>query len=68
MKWLQVSLELKGELVEPVSDLLHRHCEGGVIIEAAANAGLVLVRGYLPLTDDTSAIQRKIEEGLWHLP
>ena len=67
MKWLQVSLVLDGELAEPVSDLLHRYCKGGVILEAASEADLLHLRGYLPIDKQTQDQRRKIEEGLWHL-
>ena len=58
---------LDGELAEPVSDLLHRYCKGGVILEATPQANLVQLRGYLAITHATQETQRKIEEGLWYL-
>lgn len=67
MNWLEVGLELDGELAEPVSDLLHRYCQGGVVIEAAGKPGRVFVRGYLSVDGDTEIQRHKIEEGLWFL-
>ena len=67
MKWLQVSLTLEGELAEPVSERLHRHCKGGVILEASKNEGYVEIRGYLSISGDVQSTRRKIEEGLFYL-
>lgn len=67
MKWLQVSVVLDGELAEPVSDLLHRYCKGGVILEAVQQSNLVQLRGYLAIDPDTDQNQRKIDEGFWYL-
>jgi ribosomal protein L11 methyltransferase len=67
LKWLQVSITLDGELAEPVSELLHRYCKGGVILEASQKDGLLELRGYLSITPDSQSTRRKIEEGLWYL-
>lgn len=67
MKWLQVSLVLDDELAESVSDLLHRYCKGGVVLEASKSDGLIEIRGYLPISEDTQQQRRKIEEGLYYL-
>lgn len=67
MRWLQVSLTLDGELVEPVSELLHRYCKGGVILEASPRGNKVEIRGYLSIASQSQSVRRKIEEGLWYL-
>jgi hypothetical protein len=35
-KWLEVSLEVEGELVEPVAEVLQRFMPGGVVIESTS--------------------------------
>jgi ribosomal protein L11 methyltransferase len=67
LKWLQVSLTLDEELAEPVSELLHRHCQGGVILEASQIDEQIEIRGYLSLSPDSHSARQKIEEGMWYL-
>jgi ribosomal protein L11 methyltransferase len=73
LKWLEVSFDLSGELVEPVADLLARLTSGGVSITGQApesGEGLpsnLSVAAYLPYDDRLEATKRKIEEGIWHL-
>lgn len=76
MKWLEISLTLEGELVEPVADLLSRIAPGGVAVEAGHieeddleghPVGHVVVRAYLPQDLDLEERKRRTEEGLWHL-
>jgi ribosomal protein L11 methyltransferase len=67
LKWLQVSLIVDAELAEPVSELLHRYCKGGVILEASQSDEQVELRGYLSVAEGMPSTQRKIEEGLWYL-
>lgn len=72
MKWLQVELQLKPELAEPVAELLSRYADGGVAVtslpqEETDREQQVRVFGYLldgPVLEEQ---RRKIEEGLWHL-
>ncbi len=73
MKWLEVSFDLSGELVEPVADLLARLTSSGVSITGPApetdHAGpaQLSVAAYLPYDNQLEATKRKIEEGIWHL-
>ena len=63
--WLELSLETTPELAEAISDALHDHVDGGVVMEQLNDpqrsfdrwedehaTGPVIVRGYLP-NDDT---------------
>ncbi|HLC03744.1 MAG TPA: 50S ribosomal protein L11 methyltransferase [Anaerolineales bacterium] len=73
MKWLEVSFNLSGELVEPVADLLARLTPGGVSItqlpREAAEAGVdrLTVAAYLPFDSRLETVKRRLEEGVWHL-
>jgi ribosomal protein L11 methyltransferase len=76
VKWLEISLTLEGELVEPVADLLSRIAPGGVAVEAGQieeddleghPVGRVVVRAYLPQDLNLEERKRRTEEGLWHL-
>ncbi|HEX6121527.1 MAG TPA: 50S ribosomal protein L11 methyltransferase [Ktedonobacterales bacterium] len=77
--WLELSVIVAPEAVEAVSELLSRYVAGGVAIEepyALLDDGQVhvpipgapvTVRAYVPVEPNGAAIQRRIEEGLWHL-
>ena len=76
--WLEVSLIVEPELVEPVSEILSRFAPGGVAVESTAVTpdennqygrfvGPLRVAAYLPLSDDIESIRYKIEESLWYL-
>jgi ribosomal protein L11 methyltransferase len=74
LSWLEVSLEVQGELVEPVAELLARHTEGGVALEyhpldqPTHEAGtIIILRAYIPQDDRAAQRKQAIEEGLWHL-
>ena len=74
MSWLELSLNLNGELAEAVTEVLSRYSSGGVAIEMAAdsNSALsaatdVLVKAYIPIDGQEDEQRRRIEEGLWHL-
>jgi len=76
VKWIEISLTLEGELVEPVADLLSRIAPGGVAVEAAHieendleghPVGPVVVRAYLPQDINLEERKRRADEGLWHL-
>ena len=77
MSWLEVALEVKGELAEPVAELFARYAEGGVAIDqalptqAAHASGVsdpaVTVRAYIPLNEQHEERKQQLEEGLWHL-
>jgi ribosomal protein L11 methyltransferase len=70
MEWLEVSVEVDHETAEAVAELLSRYADRGVVIEGGPQGwdqDPVVVRGYLPVEDDTWSQRKKIEEDLWHL-
>jgi ribosomal protein L11 methyltransferase len=74
LNWLELSLNLNGELAEAVTEVLSRYASGGVAIEMAADsngdlsiATDVLVKAYIPIDGQEDEQRRRIEEGLWHL-
>ncbi len=78
MNWLEVSLTVEAELVEPVSEVLARFVTGGVVIESTTVAsgphdaeghivGPLRVFGYLPLDQQLEENRQKLEEALWYL-
>ncbi len=74
MSWLELSLNLNGELAEAVTEVLSRYASGGVAIEMAADsngdlsaATDVLVKAYIPIDGQEDEQRRRIEESLWHL-
>jgi len=74
LSWLELSLNLSGELAEAVTEVLSRYALGGIAIEMAAdNQGIlsaateVLVKAYIPIDGQEDERRRRIEEGLWHL-
>ncbi len=79
MQWLELSVQVHPEAVEPVSELLSRYTTDGVAIEEPIElldegqdyrvlAGKpVLVRAYLPVDGTEEEVRQKVAEGLWHL-
>ncbi len=74
MKWLEISLQLDSEWVEPVAELLTRYAPQGAVITPLDSTfdtfevqEPLLVRAYLPEDEELAERRRKIEEGLWHL-
>lgn len=77
MKWLELSLEVDGELAEAIAELLLRYVPNNVAIEhlhrgADDNSDIisqneVIVRAFLEIDDNLSNRQSQIETGLWHL-
>ncbi|MEO6890553.1 MAG: 50S ribosomal protein L11 methyltransferase [Ktedonobacteraceae bacterium] len=79
MQWLEMSVQVHPEAVEPVSELLSRYTTDGVAIEEPIElidqgqdyrvlAGKpVLVRAYLPMDGTEEDVRQKVAEGLWHL-
>jgi len=76
--WLEISLIVEPELVEPVAEVMGRYIPNGVAIEStgvyaddedqnAKAIGPLKVAGYIPINDQTEAVRKKIEEGLWYL-
>ena len=77
-KWLEISLEVEGELAEAVAEVLRRFIPDGVVIESTAVAsdpfdaegritGLLRVFGYLPVDDQLEVTRQRLEESLWYL-
>ena len=69
--WLEISLEVDGELAEAVAELMSRYIPSGIVIERSSDAGppqgALRVYGYLPQDAQAPEARRRIEEGLWHL-
>jgi ribosomal protein L11 methyltransferase len=77
MKWLEVSLEVDGEIAEAVAEVLARFAPNGVVIESttlqqiaygrAAPMGLLRVCAYLEMDDQLEEKRQQLEESLWYL-
>lgn len=77
MSWLEVSLNVSGELAEAVADVLARFAPNGVVTEQGVTylnaddqgtpAGPIRVCAYLPRDAELEDRRRKIEEALDHL-
>lgn len=75
--WLEVSLEVDGELAEAVAEVLARFAPDGVVIHSThieANefnqgnvTGPLRVSAYLAVGPELEATRRKLEEALWYL-
>ncbi len=74
--WLEISLEVDGELAEAVAEVLSRFIPAGVVIESLAvetygeegrAIGPLRVCGYLPVDERLAEIRGRIEEALWYL-
>ena len=65
MNWLEVSLELHGDLAEPAAELLGRIAPNGAAVEMLEEG--VRVRAWLPDDHALPARRQQLEEGLWHL-
>jgi ribosomal protein L11 methyltransferase len=75
--WLEISLEVDGELAEAVADVITRYAEGGAVVESGVtcvNADdpgtqlpVVRVFGYLPMDDTLEDRRQRLEESLWFL-
>lgn len=75
--WLEISLEVDGELAEAVADVITRYAEGGAVVESGVTCldvddpgtplPVVRVFGYLPLDDSLEERRQRIAQGLWYL-
>ncbi len=75
--WLEVSLDVDGELAEAVAELMSRYVTDGVVCEQAVEydkngvkpvtVGSVRVYGYIPVHDKLDTLRQKLEEGFWHM-
>jgi len=76
-RWLEISMEVDGELAEAVADVITRYAEGGAVVEAGVTCvdtddpgtplPVVRVFGYLPIDDTLEDRRQRLEEGLWYL-
>ncbi len=76
-KWLEISLEVDGELAEAVAEVLDRFTSGGVVVESNVKFnhaedegtpfGPVKVYGYLINDANVEENRRRVEEALWYL-
>ncbi len=76
--WLEISLVVEAELVEPVSEVLARFAPDGVVVESTAvtaemdnslgrTIGPLRVAAYLPVDDSLEEKRQRLEESLWYL-
>jgi ribosomal protein L11 methyltransferase len=74
LKWLEISITLTGELIEPVADVFQRVCSTGVAFTpgstdetALSRASPITLRAYLPVDAQMNAKRRRIQRELSHL-
>jgi ribosomal protein L11 methyltransferase len=77
MNWLEVSLEVDGEMAEAVAEVLARYAPNGVVIEStklkqiaygqAEPIGKLRVCAYLEMDDQFEEKRQRLEESLWYL-
>ncbi len=75
--WLEVSLNVNGELAEAVAEVLSRFAPNGIAIEAEVKgftpdgqgipSGLMKVSAYLPVDDNLEEKRQALEQALWYL-
>lgn len=65
ISWLEISLQLDGELVEPATELLTRIAPSGLAVEPFGERHLL--RAWIPQDDQTETRKHEFERGLWHL-
>jgi ribosomal protein L11 methyltransferase len=75
--WIEVSLQVDGELAEAVAEVLGRYVSGGVVIESTEivdepngegyPVGLMRVCGYLPVDEKLDESRQRLNEALWYL-
>ncbi len=76
-QWLELSLEVDGEMAEAVAEVLARFAPNRVVLESTHIAdqpdgegvptGPVRVAAYLPVDEHLETTRQRIEEALWHL-
>lgn len=78
MDWLEISVISDGEAAEAVVELFNRYSQGKTAVEtpvdcfeyeldSASRATSVVIKAYLPLDASADQLQKRLEEGLWHL-
>lgn len=75
--WLEISLESDGEGAEAVADVLRRYAHQGVAIEhplpqeiwpeETPQGGPLVIRAYIPVTEDIEETKQKIKEAIYYL-
>ena len=75
--WIEISLEVDGELAEAVAEMLTRYIPAGIVIESQAVSDTdprivqpeetLRIYGYFPIDEQAAETQERIEEGLWYL-
>ncbi len=74
-EWLEISLQVDGELAEAVAEVLSRFIPTGVVIEQLIPSErndpgpppLLKVAGYLTVDDQIDTLRQQILEALWYL-
>ena len=77
MNWLEVSLTVEAELVEPIAEVLARFVPNGVTTEQGVKfldeedegtaAGPITVRAYLEINEGIEETRQKLEQSLYYL-
>lgn len=75
LRWWEISVQVDGEAAEAVYELFNRYGQGGAVIEQRTPESeqstpvtpIVLLKAYLPATEDGADSRQRLEEGLWHL-
>jgi len=77
LNWLEVSLNVNGELAEAVADVLARFAPNGVVVEngvyfkdaddPGTSLDTVSVRAYLSVDEKLEETRQRLEEALWYL-
>lgn len=75
--WLEVSMNVDGELAEAVADVFARFAPSGVVIESTEIedeidaqgkiSGLLRVSAYIEINESLENKKQKLEESLWYL-
>lgn len=76
-QWLELSLEVDGEMAEAVAEVLARFAPNRVVLESThiqdqpdgegVPTGPVRVAAYFPVNEALEATRQRVEEALWHL-
>jgi len=75
--WLELSLEVDGEMAEAIAEVLARFAPNRVVLESThiqdqpdgegVPTGPVRVAAYFPVDEALETTRREVEEALWHL-